>query len=84
MTRRDLLLTAGLLTVGALLLANLLRPVGIAAYDLPAPAGAPVAISSAGDSAWALVGNKVFYLSLRPRGDITNRTINLVDAQELR
>lgn len=84
MTRRDLLLTAGLLTVGALLLANLLRPVGLAAYELPVPTGAPVSISSAGDSAWALVGNKVFYLTLRPRGDVTNRTINLIDSQDLK
>jgi hypothetical protein len=84
MNRKDLFYTLSLVVIAALLLANLLRPTAPAAFDLPATAGQPVAISAAGDSAWALVGNRVFFVSLRPRGDISNRIINQIDAQELK
>lgn len=84
MTRANLWFTAALLLVGGLLLVDLLRPASPVAFDLPAGAGTPVAISASGDSAWAIVGNRVYYLTLRPRGEVPNRSISQIDAQELR
>lgn len=84
MNRRDLLYALGLVVIAALLLANLLRPSAPAAFDLPSASSGAVAISAAGDSAWVLVGNKVYYLSLRTRAEISNRIINQIDAQELK
>lgn len=84
MTRTDIAYTAALLVVGGLLLANLLRPTSPAAFDLPAGPGTPVSISAAGDSAWAIAGNKVYYLTLRPRGEIANRSISQIAVQDLK
>ena len=83
MTRRELVLTSALVVLAALLLANLLRPVAPQAYDL-VPQAPPVAISSSGDAAWALIGNRIYYVSLRQRGEVTNRTITQIDALELK
>jgi len=49
MSRKDLFYTLGLLVVAALLLANLLRPATLGAYNLP-EGSAPVAIAASGDS----------------------------------
>jgi len=84
MNRKDLFYLAGLVVVSVLLLANLLRPTSPAAFDLPASVGAPVAISAAGDSAWAMIGNKVYFLTLKNRSELPNRMINQIDAQELK
>ena len=83
MTRRDLALSVAAAVLAALLLANLLRPVAPQAYDLP-PQGPPVALSSSGDAAWALIGNRIYYVSLRQRGEVTSRTITQIDALELK
>jgi len=84
MSRKEFLFGVGMGAVGALLLANLLRPEAPIAYTLPEPAGPPVSISAAGDSAWAIVGNRVYYLSLKSRGELKNRIIYLIDDEELK
>lgn len=83
MKRKDLLYLVSFVVLAALLLANLLRPGQPQAFTLPEGAGPGVAISAAGDSAWAIVGNKVYFLTLRPRGEVPNRIINLIDDEEL-
>lgn len=86
MNRKDLLYLAGVVIVGALLLANLLKPTAPHAYDLAqGQAGVPVQISAAGDSAWAIIGNKVYYLSLRSRSELSagQRSIKVIDSSSL-
>lgn len=84
MTRREWIYLGGFLALGALLLANLLRPESPQAFTLPEPAGPPVAIAAAGDSAWAIVGNRVYYVSLKSRGELANRTITVIDDEDLK
>lgn len=84
MSRRDIIYTVGLVLVAALLLANLFRPGQPQAYDLPEAPGPDVAISAAGDSAWAIVGNKVYFVSLKTRGELPDRIINVIDGKELK
>ena len=87
MTRKDLVYFAGLVVVGALLFANLLKPSQPQAFTLPDPPANPgpsVAISAYQDSAWVVVGNKVYYVSLKSRGEVENRTINVIDDEQLR
>jgi hypothetical protein len=87
MTRKDLVFFSALIVVGALLFANLFRPSPIQAYTLPdAPenAGPNVAISADKDSAWVVVGNKVYYVSLKSRSAVENRTITVIDDEVLR
>ncbi|MHB8765446.1 MAG: hypothetical protein ACYDA8_14090 [Deferrisomatales bacterium] len=84
MCRRDLVYLAGLTVVAALLLANLLRPGVPEAFTLPDSPAPPVAIAAAGDSAWAIVGQKVYYVTLKTRGEVQNRTITVIDDEELR
>jgi hypothetical protein len=87
MTRKELTLSAALVVIGALLFANLLRPSAPRAFTLPeAPgsSGPNVAISADEDSAWVVVGNKVYYVSLRSRGEVENRTITVIDDELLR
>lgn len=87
MTRKDFAYGAALVVIGALLFANLLRPVEPQAFTLPAAPAAPgpgVAISADQDSAWVVVGNKVYYLSLKSRAEVTSRTISVIDDEELR
>jgi len=43
-----------------------------------------VAISAAGESAWAIVGNRIYYVSLKSRGELTNRTITVIDDEDLK
>jgi len=69
--------------IAALLLANLLRPGSPAAYNLP-ETPIPVSISASGDSAWAIVGNRVYFVTLKSPGDIPRRIISQIDAQELK
>ena len=83
MNRRDVFFAVGMVLIGVLLVASLLRPSSPAAFELPAT-GIPASISAAGDSAWVLMGNKVYYLTLRPRGEVSNRIISQIDVQELR
>lgn len=82
--RKDLWYVAGFVLLAALLLANMLRPGAPHAFSLPDPSGPPVSISAAGDSAWAIVGNKVYFLTLRSRGELPSRTITVIGDQELR
>ena len=84
MSRKEWFFAAGMAVLALLLLANLLRPGTPVAYTLPGPAGPPVAISATGDSAWAIVGNRVYFLSLRSRSELKNRIIYLIDDQELK
>ncbi|MBI5014056.1 MAG: hypothetical protein HZB55_01000 [Deltaproteobacteria bacterium] len=84
MSRKDLVYIVGLVVIAALLLANLFRPTAPAAYELPPGPAGSAAISAAGDAAWVLLGNRVYYLSLRSRADVTNRTITQIDVQELK
>ncbi len=87
MTRKDLAYFAALVVVGSLLFANLLKPSQPLAFTLPeAPAGAgpSVAISADQDSAWVVVGNKVYYVSLKSRAAVENRTITVIDDELLR
>ena len=87
MTRKDLAYFAALVVVGALLFANLLKPSQPQAYILPEPPPGPgpdVAISADKDSAWVVVGNVVYYISLKSRSEVENRTINVIDAEQLR
>jgi hypothetical protein len=84
MNRKDVLYIAGLVLVAALLLANLLRPGQPQAFSLPESPGPEVAISSAGDSAWAIVGNKVYFVSLKTRSELPDRIINVIDDQVLK
>lgn len=82
--RRDLWYLAGFVLLATLLLANLLRPGTPQAFSLPEPSGPQVSISAAGDSAWAIVGNKVYFVTLRSRADVPSRTITVIGDQELR
>ncbi|GAB4249892.1 MULTISPECIES: hypothetical protein [Deferrisoma] len=84
MSRKEFLFGVGLGAVGALLLANLVRPEAPVAYTLPEPAGPAVSISASGDAAWALVGNRVYYLSLKSRSEVKDRIIYLIDDEELK
>ena len=83
MARKELLYLVGFLVLAGLLLANLFKPEAPRAFDLPETAGPCVAISAAGDSAWAIVGNKVYFVTLKTRGEIPNRTISVIDDQDL-
>ncbi len=83
MTRKEIAFTLGMVVLAALLLANLLRPGTPSAYTLPEP-HTPVAISAAGDSAWAIIGNKVYFLSLRTAAELPNRTVYQIDSKEIR
>jgi hypothetical protein len=42
-------------------------------------------ISGTGDSAWAVVGDKIYYLSLRTRSELPTgqRSINVIDSRVL-
>ncbi len=84
MTRGQSLTFAGFVTLAALLLANLLSPSRPHAFGLPEAGGPAVAVSAAGDSAWVVVGTKVYYVTLKTRGEITNRTITVIDDEELK
>ena len=87
MTRKDFAYCTALAVIGALLFANLLRPAQPQAFTLPAAPAAPgpsVAISADKDSAWVVVGNKVYYVSLKSRAEVTSRTITVIDDEELR
>ncbi len=87
MTRKDLAYFAALVVIGALLFANLLKPTQPQAYTLPDPPPGPgpsVAISADQDSAWVVVGNTVYYVSLKSRGEVEKRTINIIDDELLR
>lgn len=86
MGRKEMVFVLGVLVVSALLIANLLKPTAPHAYEMTAKeAGQPLAISAAGDSAWAIVGNKVYYLSIRSRSEFPagQRTINVIDAKAI-
>lgn len=88
MTRKDKVFLFGMMVVAALLVANLLKPTAPNAAETAGEAAyypVPTHISAAGDSAWAMVGNKVYYLSIRPRSDfpVTMRTINTIDSKVL-
>ena len=83
MLRRDVLYISAFVVVAALLLANLLRPTQPQAFTLPEPAGQTVSISAAGDSAWVIIGNKVYFLSLKTRGELSDRIIRVIDHQQL-
>ena len=87
MTRKDLFYLSVLVLVGALLFANLLKPSQPQAFTLPeAPTGAgpSVAISADQDSAWVVLGNKVYYVSLKSRAEVEKRTITVIDDELLR
>jgi hypothetical protein len=84
MKRHELVYLGGIVALGALLLANLLKPGTPQAFSLPEPQGPPVAISAAGESAWAIVGNRIYYVSLKSRGELTNRTITVIDDEDLK
>lgn len=86
MSRKDLFYTVGLIVVAALLLANLLRPVQPQAFTLPEPPGPDVAISAAGDSAWAIVGDTVYFVTLKNRSELpaSARNISLISSRQLR
>jgi hypothetical protein len=83
MSRRELLYLVGFVVLAGLLLANLMKPGVPAAFDLPEGGGPNVAISAAGDSAWAIVGNKVYFVTLKTRGETPNRTITVIDDENL-
>lgn len=86
MGRREVVFVLGVVVVSALLIANLLKPDTPHAYEMTAKeAGQPLAISASGDSAWAIVGNKVYYLSLRSRSEFPagQRTINVIDSKAM-
>lgn len=82
MERRDVLYIAGMALVSGLLIANLLKPGTPYAADSSRDAQ-PVAISAAGESAWAIVGNKVYYMTMRNRSDLPSgqRSINVIDGR---
>lgn len=87
MTRKDYFYFGALVVVGALLFANLIRPVQPQAYVLPDPPkdpGPSVAVSGNAESAWVVVGTKVYFLSRRSRSDIDERTIFVIDDEDLR
>ena len=85
MNKRDVALFTGMLAIGALLLANLLKPEPLQAREGGAAPELPVHISAAGDSAWAIVGNRVYYVSMRPKTDFpaNMRSINVIDSKNL-
>ena len=86
MDRKDMLYLMGLVVVAGLLLANLFRPAVPYAYDLgPGETAAPVAISAAGDSAWAIIGTKVYYVTLRQRSELPagRRSITTITSKSL-
>ncbi|MBE0616507.1 MAG: hypothetical protein IH608_01085 [Proteobacteria bacterium] len=84
MNRKDLVYLAGFVVLATLLLGNLFKPDAPQAFTLPEAVGPAVAISSSGDSAWAIVGNRVYFVSLKNRGEIPNKTITVIDDEELR
>lgn len=84
MNRKDLFYAVGFFLLACLLLANLFRPEPLNAFNLPENPGQPVSISANGDSAWALVGNKVYFLSLKTRSELSNRIISMIDDEELK
>lgn len=84
MNRKDFLYAIGFLLLSALLAANLFRPEPLGAFNLPASAGQQTAISASGDSAWAIVGNKVYFLSLKNRSELPDRVIYMIDDEELK
>jgi hypothetical protein len=84
MGRKDVFYIAGLVIVAVLLLANLFRPGQPEAFTLPDVPGPEVAISAAGDSAWAIVGNRVYFVSLKTRSELPNRTINVINSKDLK
>jgi len=84
MNRKDLLFALGMVVVAGLLLANLLKPSAPYAYEAPQTrVDIPVHISAAGDSAWAIIGNRVYFLSLRSRTELPSgqRSINVIDSR---
>lgn len=86
MKRSELLYLGGVVLVAALLIANLFKPTAPHAYDLQSGGGEmPVQISASGDSAWAIIGTKVYYLSLRSRAELPagQRSINVIDSRSL-
>lgn len=84
MTRRESFTFAGFVVLAALLVANLLSPGKPHAFGLPEAGGPAVAVSAAGDSAWVVVGTKVYYVTLKARGEISSRTITVIDDEELK
>lgn len=86
MTRKDIAYFTGIILIAALLIANLIRPTAPYAYEIPESRSLPpVMISGTGDSAWAVVGDKIYYLSLRARSELPTgqRTINVIDTRVL-
>jgi hypothetical protein len=87
MDRKDTLFFVIMLTVALLLAANLFRPSAPHAYETGELGEAvPVSIAaSAEDSAWVVMGNRVYYVSLKQRSQIPSgqRTINVIDSQDL-
>jgi len=83
MSRRDAFYLLGFVVLAGLLLANLLKPGVPQAFSLPEGGGPNVAISASGDSAWAIVGNRVYFVTLKPRGEVPNRTISVIDNEDL-
>ena len=84
MTRKDVFYIVGMVVLAALLLANLLKPGQPQAFDLPDSGGPDVAISSAGDSAWAIVGNRVYFVSLKTRSELDDRIIRIIKTKDLK
>jgi hypothetical protein len=87
MNRKDTLFFVIMLTVALLLAANLFRPTAPHAYETD-EASEVVAVSiasSSEESAWVVMGNKVYYVSLKQRSQIPSgqRTINVIDSQNL-
>ena len=82
MDRKDIFYIVGMVVVAVLLIANLFKPTAPHAAESQKDS-APVAISAAGDSAWAIVGNKVYYMTLRNRSDMPSgqRSINVIDGR---
>lgn len=85
MNRKDFLYATGFVLISVLLAANLFRPEPLGAFNLPANAGGQqTAISASGDSAWVIIGNKVYFLSLKNRSELSDRVIYMIDDQELK
>ncbi len=87
MSKKDFVYLAGIFVVSALLILNLFKPTAPHAYTLPQGSGSsvPVDISASGDSAWAIIGDKVYYLSMRSRSELPSgqTRINVIDSKNL-
>ena len=86
MNRKDTFFFVIMLTVALLLAANLFKPTAPHAYETGEGAEPiPVSIAATEDSAWVVVGNTVYYVSLKQRSQIPSgqRTINVIDSRTL-